>query len=260
MKTFVLGLCLFSLLGCVTAPESDKQAIILTSENDEAELGRRAYAEVLSKERVSTNGRWNQILQRLGGRVSTAARKPDFKWEFKLIESKEKNAFCLPGGKVAFYTGIFSTAVNEAGLAAVMGHEAAHATARHAGQRITLAFGTQLALEGLNTLFGGGSSHQKGMLMAALGLGAQVGVALPFSRGNESEADQMGLLYMARAGYDPREAVEFWRRFSGEGGSLPKFLSTHPPSEERMKALAEQVPKAMGEYGRSAQYGAGETL
>lgn len=260
MKNLLLGIFLLTVVGCVTTPESGKQAFILTSEGEEAELGRKAYAEVLSKERLSSNNRWNQILQRVGGRISAAARKPDFQWEFKLIESKEKNAFCLPGGKVAFYTGIFPTAVNEAGIAAVMGHEVAHATARHGGQRITISFGTQLAFEGLNALFGGGSSQQKGLLMAALGLGAQVGVALPFSRGNESEADQIGLIYMARAGYDPREAVEFWRRFSGEGGSLPKFLSTHPPSEDRMKALNEEVPKVMGEFGRSPRYGTGEKL
>lgn len=223
-------------------------------------LGEKAYQEITLKERVSSNARWTAILRRVADRVTAAARKPDFHWEVRLLESREKNAFCLPGGKIAFYTGIFPVAVNEAGLAAVMGHEVAHATARHGGQRITIAFGTQLAFEGLNAIMGAGRSQQKQLLMAALGLGTQVGVALPFSRANESEADEIGLIYMARAGYDPQQAVAFWQRFAGTGGSLPKFLSTHPPSEERMQVLASQVSRVMGTYRGSPQYGTGETL
>jgi predicted Zn-dependent protease len=259
MKTLLLCLAVFGLLGCVAIPETGGHAFIITSEAEEASLGLRAYQEVLAKERVSSNQRWTQILNRVGQRISAAAHKPDFQWEFKLIESKDKNAFCLPGGKVAFYTGIFPTADNEAGIAAVMGHEVAHATARHGGQRITLSFGTQIAFEGLSAILGGGQSTQKGLLMAALGLGAQVGVALPFSRSQEAEADQIGLIYMARAGYDPNEAVAFWKRFASDRG-VPKFLSTHPPSEDRMNALAAELPKVSGEYSGSPRYGAGDRL
>ncbi len=259
MKKLVVRIVFaLALSGCVTNPDTGGTAFIITSRAEENSLGSQAYGEMLAKERLSSNARWNQILQRVGQRVAAAANQPDFQWEFRLIESRDKNAFCLPGGKVAFYTGIFPTALNEAGLAAVMGHEIAHATARHGGQRMTIAFGTGLAFEGLSQVLGGGRSSQKAMLLAALGLGAQVGVALPFSRGHETEADQIGLIYMARAGYDPSEAPRFWGRMSG--GAMPKFLSTHPPSEERKAALEAQLPDALREYGRSNQYGLGETL
>ncbi|NBY20102.1 M48 family peptidase, partial [bacterium] len=164
-------------------------------------------------------------MQRLGKRISIAANRPDYRWEFKLIDSPEANAFCLPGGKVVVYTGILKMAQNEAALAAVIGHEVAHATARHGGQRITAVLGAQLGMAAISELMGGESTHEKKLLLAALGLGANVGVVLPFSRSNEREADEMGLIYMARAGYDPREAPRFWERFGkSNGSSIPHFF------------------------------------
>lgn len=261
MKNIAFVFVLFSMAACVTNPESGSRSFIITSEAEEAELGERAFKEVLAQERVSSNDRWTRILRQVGQRISAAANQPDFQWEFRLIESKEKNAFCLPGGKVAFFTGIFRTARTEAGLAAVMGHEVAHATARHGGQRLTLAFGTQLAFEGLKALMGAGHSTRRDLLLGALGVGTQIGVALPFSRANETEADQIGLIYMARAGYDPKEAVEFWQRFAAETkGAPPKFLSTHPPSEDRTRALAAQLGQVDRIYAGSAMHGRGETL
>jgi metalloendopeptidase OMA1, mitochondrial len=257
----VFVLFCFLVSACVTIPETGGHAFILTSENQEAALGEQAFRETLSTERLSTNRRWAEILERVGRRIAEASRKSDYQWEFKLVESKEKNAFCLPGGKVAFYTGIFSVAQNEAALAAVMGHEVAHATARHGGQRMTLSFGTGLAFEGLSAILGGGGgTRQKQLLLGALGLGTKLGVALPFSRGNESEADRIGLVYMARAGYDPAEAPRFWQRFGQEGRTPPQFLSTHPASEERMQSLIEQQAEVRSLYSRSPQYGLGETL
>lgn len=250
------SVAVFSVSRCVTTPESGRSAIIVTSEAEEMRIGDQAFREVLAKERLSTNARWNEILQRVGRRIAAAANKPDYQWEFKLIESKEKNAFCLPGGKVAFYTGIFSVAQNEAGLATIMGHEVAHATARHAGQRMTLAMGAQ----GVSEILGGKNPENRKALLMALGLATTVGAVLPFSRANESEADQIGLIYMARAGYDPSEASRFWGRFGGEGGGPPKFLSTHPPSKDRMQALADQQASVQGEYSRSPRYGLGENL
>ncbi len=261
MKKSIPLAFLVLLCACVTNPYSGSRSLILTSEEEENQLGVKAFEEVLSQERLSTNARWTQILSRVGQRIASVSGNSNFSWEFRLIESKEKNAFCLPGGKVAFYTGIFPVAQNEAAIAAIMGHEVAHATARHAGQRMTMAFGTQLAFEGLNALLGAGKSDRRQLLLAALGIGAQVGVVLPFSRANESEADHIGLIYMAQAGYDPVEAVEFWRRFGTKNGaSPPKFLSTHPPSEERMEALRAQLNRANKEYARSARYGVGEVL
>lgn len=253
---------LFVTWGCVTSRETGKTSVIMTSEAQEAQLGAQAFTEVLQKQPVSHNARWNAILQRVGDRVAAAANKPSFRWEFKLLESKEKNAFCLPGGKVAFYTGIYPVAVNEAGLAAIMGHEVAHATERHAGQRLTLAFGTEAGIEILSAILGSkGSSEKKQMILAALGVGAMVGVMLPFSRENESDADAVGLTYMARAGYDPREAPKLWGRMAAsEGGRPPVFLSTHPASDERRKALESQIPKVWGDYEASAKVGTGENL
>lgn len=262
MKRLILSLMLaVSLFGCVTTPESGRRAFLLTSESQENQLGEQAYRETLAKERLANNPRWNAILQRVGQRIAAAAHKPDFKWEFKLIESKEKNAWCLPGGKVAFYTGIMSMFSNEAQLAAVMGHEVAHATARHGGQRMTMAMGTQLGLAAASAVLGGQDDTKKQLLIAALGVGATVGATLPFSRGHETEADEIGLKYMARAGYDPREASKFWAKFAKEGGGGgPEFLSTHPNSASRQANLEGLVGSVMPEYERSPKYGTGENI
>lgn len=259
MKILLLS-CVVLISGCVTTPETGRSAFIMTSEGQEMQMGEQAYQETLAKEKLSTNERWNAILQRVGSRIATSANKPDYKWEFKLIESTTANAFCLPGGKVAVYTGILSKCQNEAGLATVLGHEVAHATARHGGQRISTALGAQLGLTAVNALIGGKDSTSKDLLMAALGLGANVGVMLPFSRSNESEADEIGLIYMARAGYDPREAPRFWDRFGSDGGGMPAFLSTHPKSSDRKRSLEGQIPKAISLYEKSNKYGLGEKL
>lgn len=262
MKT-ILFLCLVvvSFPKCVTTPETGRRAFIITSEAQEAQLGAEAYAQMLQKERLSTNSRWIGIVERLGKRIAQAANRPDYAWEFKLIDSPVKNAFCLPGGKVAIYTGILSVAQTEGGLAAVMGHEVAHATARHGGQRMTMALGTQLGLVGADAILGGKDSQQKSLLLAAIGAGVMVGAVLPYSRSNESEADEMGLIYMARAGYDPREGPKFWGRFAGESkGAPPEFLSTHPNSEGRKRAMETQLSKVLPIYERSPKYGVGETF
>ncbi len=257
----LVGASSLSLVSCVTTPETGRQAFIVTSESEENQLGLQAYQQVLGKGTISKNAKWNEILQRVGKRIAAAANKPEYQWQFVLLESAEKNAFCLPGGKVAVYSGILSVAKNEAGLATVLGHEVAHATARHGGQRITLALGTQLGLGALNVALGGSDqSTSKQLLMAALGAGASIGVSLPFSRGNESEADEIGMIYMARAGYDPGEAVRFWDRFSHEGGSPPVFLSDHPASASRKQALERELPKAMQIYDRSAKFGLGSSF
>ncbi len=257
---FALLLGSFSV-GCVTIPETGRSAFILTSESEENQLGAQAYQEVLAKERISGDRRLNEMIQRVGARISAVANRPNFQWEFRLIESKQRNAFCLPGGKVAFYTGILPLAENEAAVAAIMGHEVAHATTRHGGQRMTVAMGTQLGLSGLSALLGGQDSDGKRVLLAALGMGTQVGVALPFSRSNESEADEIGLVYMAKAGYDPREAPKLWQRMAaGDQSGPPQFLSTHPSSMGRSATLQSQLPKVLPLYERTAKYGLGETL
>ncbi|VAX30170.1 Zn-dependent protease with chaperone function PA4632 [hydrothermal vent metagenome] len=255
---------IFALLvfiaACVTTPESGKQAFILMSLSEEANLGNQAFGEILKKEKESTNTRLVAITKRVGERLARNTTMPDLEWEFKLFESDQMNAFALPGGKTAAYTGLLQVCENEAALAAVMGHEIAHVTARHGAQRMTQQKAISIGMQMATGLAGPGG----GMIMGALGVGVQYGVTLPFSRSNESEADQIGLAYMAKAGYDPREAVRFWTRFSKmKQGSKqpPEFLSTHPADATRIANLNRFLPRALAQYKNAkTQYGLGETF
>jgi predicted Zn-dependent protease len=181
---------------------------------------------------------------------------PGAKWEFVVFESAEANAFCLPGGKVGIFTGILPVTKTEAGLATVMGHEVAHAVAHHGAERMS----RQMVMAGGQELVGATlaatSPQWQSAALVAFGLGTQVGIELPFDRKQESEADHMGLIYMARAGYDPKEAVAFWQRFSDYneqrgGSSTPAFLRTHPVDEVRIRRLQELMPQAEAEFARS---------
>jgi metalloendopeptidase OMA1, mitochondrial len=192
-----------------------------------------------------------RVAQRLARSTGEAAR--DFKWQVNLVNNRQVNAFCLPGGKIVVFTGILPYAQTEAGLAAVMGHEMAHAVARHGSQRLLRTSLAQTVMMGANFSMGNMDPQQRQTIMAALGAGAQYGMILPFSREHETEADQMGLLYMARAGYDPHEAISFWERMSTAGGSgAPEFASTHPSHARRIQDLQEFLPKAMAEYQRAS--------
>jgi predicted Zn-dependent protease len=246
--------------GCSTVEGTGRRQLILVSESQEEKLGLEAYEEILSKEKLSTDKRMNAVLQRVGKRIAEQADRPDFEWEFKLIESDQVNAFCLPGGKIAVYTGILPIMRNEAGLAMVMGHEVAHATARHGAERMS----HQMAAKGMQQVLEYGledaTPETQKMTMAVFGVGASVGVLLPYSRTHESEADRIGLTYAAKAGYDPHEAVHLWERMRDAGGKKPpEFLSTHPREEHRIADLEEQMPEAVEEYEDAAeQYGLGE--
>jgi len=230
-------------------------------EGEESQMGVDAYKEVLASEKRCTDAEANAMIERVGKRLAAVVPGGDkFAWEFTLLESEQINAFCLPGGKVAFYTGILAYCQNEAAVAAVMGHEIGHAVARHGGKRMTQG----VILNGATATLGevlkakGYSDSTTNLSLAAAGGLANVGVVLPFSRGHELEADSMGLEYMAKAGYDPQEAVAFWTRFAALGSGGPAFMSTHPQSEDRAKALGKQMPKATEQYTASAQkYGLG---
>jgi predicted Zn-dependent protease len=176
-----------------------------------------------------------------------------FKWEFNVIESNQNNAFALPGGKVAVYSGIAKTAQNSHALAAVMGHEVAHATARHGGERMSQGVISQIGMTAASV--GLRNNKNAGMIMGALGVGAQFGVMLPFSRKHESEADKIGMIYMAKAGYDPREAEGFWKRMNAAGGSKqPTFMSTHPGPSQRAAVLAKLAASPeIQQYYRASQ-------
>ena len=259
IKVLVVAL-LVLVVACVTTPESGKQAFIMISPSEEANLGKQAFGEILQKEKESQDARLVGITKRVGERLAAHTNMPDLEWEFKLFESDQMNAFALPGGKTAAYTGLLKVCENEAALAAVMGHEIAHVTARHGAQRMTQQQVIAVGMQAANMSLGGPGRE---MILGALGLGVQYGVQLPFSRGNEAEADQIGLIYMARAGYDPNEAVKFWTRFSQmkQGAQPPEFLSTHPADATRIANLKRYLPRAMAEYNKSPnKYGLGETF
>lgn len=217
---------------------------MLVSESSEMESGEGAYRHIMRDSVLADNPDALRIVRKVGERIARAANKPEYRWEFRVINDPEDiNAFCVPGGKVAVYTGIFPIAQDEAGLAVILGHEVAHALLRHSGERMTQAqiLGTGLALAGA-----GGVNPQ---ILQALGLGASVGVVLPFSRSQESEADHVGLILMAKAGYDPRVSLEVWNRMERkEKGATPDFLSTHPGSETRIQQLKAWMPEALQYY------------
>jgi predicted Zn-dependent protease len=186
------------------------------------------------------------MVRRVGQRIAEAAQRPDYQWEFRVIEKDVANAFALPGGKVAVYTGILKYTQTDAGLAVVMGHEVAHALARHGGERMSQSMLEQAGLAAVQI----GLQTSDPVIMQGVALAYGLGVQLPFSRGQESEADHIGLVLMAKAGYDPREAVPFWERMSGgeQGQEPPQFLSTHPSGTTRIKQLQEWMPEALQYY------------
>ena len=261
MKKHVLLLIATAYLtSCVALPETGQRKFIVTSVAQENEMGEQGYKEVISKSKLANKSPNYQVLQRVGSRIA-AATGQKFNWEYNLIEDKQLNAWCMPGGKIAVYTGILPFMKNEAGMAAVLGHEVAHATLRHSGQRITQEKGTQFALSIGGALLG--NAQYKNELMALMGAGATVGILLPYGREHETEADLIGLRYMAEAGYDPQEAIEFWKRFSAvtANGAPPEFLSTHPGGTTRINDLKRHMKEAQKIYSTAAnKYGAGSNL
>lgn len=246
------------LTACSTVPYTNRSQLMIMSEGEEAALGAQAYEEVLSQSKIERDPQVNAVVRRVGERIAAAAERPDFQWEFVVVDDPEQvNAFALPGGKVAVYTGMFPVAETEAGLATVMGHEVAHALARHGAERMSQQTGLSVVGTGLAVALGasGTSGITQQVAMQAFGLGAQVGVLLPFGREQESEADHIGLILMAKAGYDPGEAVGFWERMDERsGGSAPPaFLSTHPNHGTRSKQILGWLPEANTYYRKSPE-------
>ncbi|TLY15899.1 MAG: M48 family metallopeptidase [Nitrospirae bacterium] len=250
-----------SLLACSTNPYTDRPQLLLISESQEMQLGAQAYEQVLRdpKVKISQDPREVEPVKRVAKRVIEAAKQSkyaemakQFHWEVIVIkDDKTMNAFALPGGKIAVYTGIFPIAKNEAGLAAILGHEVTHALARHGAERMSQGLLTQFGLEAANIALAsqGASPIVMQTAMTALGLGANVGVLLPFSRAHESEADYIGLLLAAQAGYDPREAIRVWERMEQVSkGQPPEFLSTHPSHGTRIKQLEGWMKEALSYY------------
>ena len=235
---------LSSLLGCSTVPETGRRQLILLSVQQEQQLGFSSFETMKSSVPISQDREQIALLKKVGERIAQVSGLPKAQWEFVLFDSPEANAFCLPGGKVGVFTGILPITQDEAGLATVIGHEVAHAVARHGAERVSEAMMLQLGggvlQSGLESY--GYDTKTQAAAATVYGMTTQLGRVLPHSRGQESEADYMGLLFMARAGYDPEAAIGFWQRFaahnqSSGGAQTPWFLRTHPLDQKRIEQL-----------------------
>jgi predicted Zn-dependent protease len=247
---------LFKFFGAekVVNPVTGEKHRVALSSRDEATLGLQSFQQILAQSDVVESGPEVEQVTRVARRLAaaTGSDSTNYQWAVSVIRSPVANAFCLPGGKIAVYTGILPLTQTDAGLAAVMGHEMAHATARHASQRLLQQDLFQTAMVGASVSLGDMDPQQRRAIMGALGAGAQFGVILPFSRDHESEADEMGILYMARAGYDPRESIRFWERMAQAGGDQPpQFMSTHPSHGSRIERLKKIMPRAVAEYDKA---------
>jgi predicted Zn-dependent protease len=251
----------FSLASCATVPLTERKSLSLIPDSELVSLSNEQYAKVVQESKLSTDQQEVEMVTRVGKRIAASAegflkdsgagdKVKNYKWEFKVIDdAKTANAWCMPGGKVAVYTGILPFTKNETGLAVVLGHEVAHAIAEHGNERMSQALLAQLGGVALSVALAKQPEETSQLFIAAYGVTANVGVLLPYSRLHESEADRIGLTLMARAGYDPHEAVRFWQAMSAQGGSRPPtFLSTHPAPESRIEKIKTYIPEAMRYY------------
>ena len=260
--TFVLLICTFLLAGCVLNLVTGRKQLSLVKESDLQLMATSEYKTFLTENTVlnSASSRDAATVDRVGARIANAIKKyydsegkssvlEGYAWEFNTVESKEINAWCMPGGKVVIYTGLLPVTQNEAALAIVMGHEIAHSVAKHGAERMSQGMVQQMGGMALEVALAQKPQETKDLFMSAFGIGSQVGAILPWSRQQETEADQYGLIFSAMAGYDPREATAFWQRMStAGGGSPPEFLSTHPSDETRLRKLKQFIPDALKYY------------
>lgn len=250
---FAVGLLV--LAGCYTVPETGRSSLILVSADEEMKMGAAAFTEMKAKEKVSTDVEANARVRRIGQRIADAVGDalPGAKWEFVVFdEPNTVNAFALPGGKVGVYTGLINLADSDDEIAIVMGHEIAHVTARHGAERMSQGLVAELIGAGVEVA--SQDNRYRELIRTAYGLGA-TGATLAFSRGNESEADFIGLRYAAKAGYNPTAAVTFWRKMAAQkdGATTLKWLSTHPPHEERIANLQKWMPDVLPIYEKAKE-------
>ncbi|MGD2100185.1 MAG: M48 family metallopeptidase [Desulfobacterales bacterium] len=259
----ILLVCYF-LIACAQVPITHRQSLQLLPESQLASMSLQEYDKVLEKSKLSTNREQVEMVRRVGSKIAQAAEAfladagmqsqiKNLNWEFNLIEDdKTANAWVMPGGKAAVYTGILKYTRDETGLAVVLGHEVAHAIAGHGNERMSQALLAQMGGAALSVALSENSAMTRNLFMQAYGAGATVGLLLPYSRLHESEADRIGLTLMARAGYDPREAVPFWQRMNEQGGRRPpELLSTHPAPATRIANIQKYIPEALVYYKKS---------
>ncbi|MEJ2544521.1 MAG: M48 family metallopeptidase [Calditrichaceae bacterium] len=259
-KLIFLFITLLFLIACTTVAITGRQQFTLIPDAEMNAMSFSQYDEFLKSNEVITGTKDADMIKSVGQKIQHAVEKyfadegmsealNGYEWEFNLVKDDIVNAWCMPGGKVVFYTGIIPICQDETGVAVVMGHEVAHAIAKHGNERMSQQMVVQLGGMALSKALEEKSETTKQIYMTAFGLGSQVGVMLPFSRLHESEADEMGLIFMAMAGYDPHKAVEFWQRMADLGGQKPpEFLSTHPSDETRIRKIKEALPKALKYY------------
>jgi len=259
-KLFIAGLIFTMIWACSRVPITKRNQTHLIPESQVISMSLTEYRNFLEKHPPVTSGSDEQMVKRVGSKIQAAViqymtqngykdRIDGYKWEFNLVNSKEVNAWCMPGGKVVIYSGILPFTQTETGLAIVMGHEIGHAVAQHGNERMSQQLIAQGVGLGLDVYLSSKPAETHNLFMQAYGIGAEVGVLLPFSRLQESEADKLGLVFSALAGYDPREAIPFWQRMSKQGGNKPpEFLSTHPSDDTRIKDLQKYMPQALKHY------------
>jgi len=244
----------FFLAGCLAqTPITHRNQVVFMSPQEEKTLGEKSYREFLAKAKISKDRYQTERIKRIGKRIAKAANRPDFKWEFNLIEDKQVNAWCMPGGKVVVYTGILPVAQNDDQLATVMSHEIAHALARHGAERMSYQQISNTIGQIGSVFVGGYAPGLSSAFNVAYSTGVNVGVMLPFSRSHETEADEIGVRLMDKAGYNIDEAIKFWenmKRLKGGSSNKNDFFSTHPSDDKRIKAITKLVQKIKAEKRR----------
>ncbi|MDP4210946.1 MAG: M48 family metallopeptidase [Bacteroidota bacterium] len=261
MKQIIYVIAVLLLISaCSTVPITGRRQLDLVPASQVISLSFDSYQQVLKDNKLSTDAKQTAMVKNVGVRIQKAveeymaqnnlsSRLDGFQWEFNLIESTAVNAFCMPGGKVAFYTAIMPICKDETGIAVVMGHEVAHAIANHGGERMSQGLIQQMGGSALSAALKNKPQATQDLALSAYGAGSNLFGILPYSRLQESEADKLGLIFMAMAGFDPREAPNFWVRMSsGKTQSTPEFLSTHPADETRIKGLNDYMTVALKYY------------
>ena len=272
MKKIALVLLFVSALyACSSVPITGRKQLNLVSDSEVLSLSLQEYNDYIQTAKKSTDQAATAMVTKVGKNIANAVERyyqsinqeellKDYSWEFNLIDDPQVNAFCMPGGKIVVYTGILPVTQDETGLAVVLGHEVAHAVAKHANERMSQQVAAQYGAQALSVLTGKASGSTQAIAQQVYGLGAQYGVLLPFNRTQESEADHLGLIFMVIAGYNPEAALPFWQRMAQNGQSTPEFMSTHPSDATRIAAIQKEIPEAMEVYkGVWGKYPAGYT-
>lgn len=257
---FISCVLLFFVLGCSQVALTGRKQLLLVSDAEIVSLSNQTYSQYMATAKKSANVAQTEMVRKVGRRIADAVETylrnngmaneiATFSWEFNLIQDATPNAFCMPGGKIVVYEGILPYTQNEEGLAIVLGHEVAHAVARHSAEQMSRKLLANYGGQALNAATSGQSALTQTLAQEVFGLGAQYGVMLPYSRKNETEADEIGLIFAAMAGYNPQASVAFWKRMAaGGGGTVPEFLSTHPSDEARIRNLEKWIPEALKYY------------